>query len=191
MTFEEIFDEQARKQKLYITEENIHKISVPKLKLFDADECKRIAEVQKELLKEAMTKNESNEVGFLINLVDWSWIIIRGSERGISIKANPEARETLITAPAKSLIFIHNHPRNSVFSERDLNSFLTSDAIMLVTVVCNNGRTYYLEKNNEFDPNKALKYYDELFEDESIEHTVKEFLRTCRKVGLSFYYGGN
>ena len=58
------------------------------------------------------------------------------------------------------------------------------------TVVCNNGRTYYLIKSAEYNVGDSLKYYDELFENIEIKNTVKEFLRTCKKVGLSFYYGG-
>lgn len=60
----------------------------------------------------------------------------------------------------------------------------------MVTVVCNNGRTYYLVKNVDYSSDKALRYYDDIFEDSTIENNVKEFLRTCNKVGLSFYYGG-
>ena len=60
----------------------------------------------------------------------------------------------------------------------------------MVAVICNNGRTYYLVKDAEYDVECALRYYDELFEKEEIKNTVKEFLRTCKKVGLSFYYGG-
>ena len=42
MTFEEIFDEQARKTKLFICEEYIAKVTTPQLELFDVEECKRI-----------------------------------------------------------------------------------------------------------------------------------------------------
>lgn len=190
MTFEEIFDEQARKTKLFICEEYIAKVTTPQLELFDVEECKRINSLQKRLLEVSMKDNDSNEVGFLVNLVDWSYMTAFGGERGITIKSNPEAKELLITAPKHSLLFLHNHPRNSVFSERDLNSFLTADAILMVAVICNNGRTYYLVKDAEYDVECALRYYDELFEKEEIKNTVKEFLRTCKKVGLSFYYGG-
>lgn len=190
MTFEEIFDEQARTSKMLITEGAISRIAVPKLKEFDENEKDLIKKLHKELLAIAKDKNKSDEVGFLVDLVDWTYQIIFGVERGISIRSNPEAKEKLLTSPSRSLLFLHNHPRNKVFSERDLNSFLTSDAILMVTVVCNNGRTYYLVKNVDYSSDKALRYYDDIFEDSTIENNVKEFLRTCNKVGLSFYYGG-
>ena len=188
---EEILGEQTRKTKCLITEEYISRVSTPSLEMFDAEECSRISELHKRLLKIAMKENDSNEVGFLVSLVDWTYLPTLGGEKGITIRHNSEAKELLITAPVRSLIFMHNHPRNSVFSERDLNSFLTADTILMVTVVCNNGRTYYLAKSNEFNKERALRYYDELFENPKIEHTVLEFLRTCKKVALSFYYGGN
>lgn len=52
-----------------------------------------------------MKDNDSNEVGFLVNLVDWSYMTAFGGERGITIKSNPEAKELLITAPKHSLLF--------------------------------------------------------------------------------------
>lgn len=156
MIFDELFEEQARKTKLLITHESISRIFTPKLDLFDEDECKRIEALHKELLETAMRDNNSNEVGFLVNLVDWSYLKTLGGEQGITIRSNPDAKELLITAPTHSLIFLHNHPRNSIFSERDLNSFLTADAILMVTVVCNNGRTYYLEKSANYNMDEAL-----------------------------------
>ena len=42
MTFEEIFDEQARKTKLLISEEYISKVATPKLDDFDEEECEKI-----------------------------------------------------------------------------------------------------------------------------------------------------
>ena len=96
MTFEEIFDEQARKTKLFICEEYIAKVTTPQLELFDVEECKRINSFQKRLLEVSMKDNDSNEVGFLVNLVDWSYMTAFGGERGIAIKSNPEAKELLM-----------------------------------------------------------------------------------------------
>lgn len=40
-----------------------------------------------------------------------------------------------------------------------------------------------------FDKYKALVYYDEVY-DLIEEGSVKEFLRTCKKAGLDYIYGG-
>lgn len=97
MTFEEIFDEQARTSKMLITEGAISRIAVPKLKEFDENEKDLIKKLHKELLAIAKDKNKSDEVGFLVDLVDWTYQIIFGGERGISIRSNPEAKEKLLT----------------------------------------------------------------------------------------------
>lgn len=50
-------------------------------------------------------------------------------------------------------------------------------------------KLHFLIKLGDFDKGRALEYYDELFENAE-GSSVKEFLRTCRKVGLRFIYGG-
>lgn len=62
MTFEEIFDEQARKTKLFICEVYIAKVTTPQLELFDVEECKRINSLQKRLLEVSMKDNGSSDM---------------------------------------------------------------------------------------------------------------------------------
>ena len=111
------------------------------------------------------------------------------TESGITLKIDEKAYNLLCTAPRNSLLFFHNHPRNSCFSERDLESFLTSDAIIMMSVVCNNGRLYYLRKMDTFDKYTALNYYDKIYE-KTEKGSVQEFLRTCGLIGLKFIYRG-
>ena len=94
-----------------------------------------------------MKNNNSNEVGMLVSLIDWKYIVICGTENGISLGTVPQAKELVCTAPRNSLLFLHNHPKNSIFSETDLESFLTADSILMATVVCNNGKQYFLAKD--------------------------------------------
>lgn len=78
--------------------------------------------------------------------------------------------------------------KNSTFSETDLESFLTADSILMATVVCNNGKQYFLVKTPLLDKYRALVYYDEVY-DLIEEGSVKEFLRTCKKAGLDLQTG--
>lgn len=53
----------------------------------------------------------------------------------------------------QSLIFIHNHPNNSLPSINDILSALGNDAIAIVVAIGNNGDTHYMSKestNNEY-----------------------------------------
>jgi hypothetical protein len=189
MYFDEIFSQQSRKKKQNITDETIQKMRVVEIKGFDREELEKINRLQKEVLCESEKNNKSNEVGILLNLLDWTYVVVYGNETGISLRQNDKAKRLLLMAPGHSLIFLHNHPKNSGFSERDIETFLTADTILMMSVACNNGRQYFLKKEADFDKNFALQFYEKIFEDTE-NGSVKEFLRVCGKVNLKYIYGG-
>ncbi len=189
LNFDEIFAQQTRSTKQIISDEIIDKVRFVSIDEFDEEELLLIQQLHKKLLKHSKEKNDNNEVGILVDLSDWSDILIEGDENSISMRRNPDAKMKMEYAPKNSLLFLHNHPRNTCFSEIDLSSFLTADPIYMMSVIGNNGRQYFLIKTETFDKGYALEYYDELFENAE-GSSVKEFLRTCRKVGLRFIYGG-
>jgi hypothetical protein len=162
---------------------------VVEIKGFDREELEKINRLQKEVLCESEKNNKSNEVGILLNLLDWTYVVVYGNETGISLRQNDKAKRLLLMAPGHSLIFLHNHPKNSGFSERDIETFLTADTILMMSVACNNGRQYFLKKEADFDKNYALQFYEEIFENTE-SGSVKEFLRVCGKVNLKYVYGG-
>lgn len=189
--FKELFEQQqTRTTKQLITQTDIDNVRRIVIDDFDDEELDLIWKYHKNLLQESMLKNNSNEVGYLVDLVDWTKITIYGTEEGITLKTKPEAKKKLIEAPKNSLLFFHNHPKNRWFSEKDLDSFITSNAILMVSVVCNNGRQYFLKKEENFSKENALLYYGKIYQSTE-EGAVREFLRTCRNVGLTFVYGGN
>lgn len=181
---------QKRTTKMIIIPETIHHVRKISLAEFDEEETEKIQALHKELLGISMKKNDSNEVGLLVNLVNWEYLTVYGTENGISLSGVSDAKELLCTAPKSSLIFLHNHPKNSTFSEIDLESFLTADSLLMVTVIGNNGRQHFLIKTLLFDKYNALLHYNEVYESTG-NGSIKEFLRTCKKVGLAYYYGGD
>ena len=139
--FNELWNQlQKRKTKLIITQNDIDHVKLINLDYFDHDECVIIQNLHKELLRLSQRNNDSNEVGILVNLCNWSHTVIYGVENGITLRNVPYAKELITTAPKNSLLFFHNHPNCSIFSEKDLESFLTSDSILMISIVCNNGR---------------------------------------------------
>ena len=80
---------------MLITEEAIERVKVISVDEFDEEENEKLQQLHKQLLSLAKTKNESNEVGFLINLMDWSYIVIYGTENGISLGSQEEAKELI------------------------------------------------------------------------------------------------
>lgn len=133
---------------MQITQAVIDNVRKIKLNGFDKEELQQIQVLHKELLRYSMkNNNSSNEVGTFVSLIDWKYIVICGTENGISLSTVPQAKELVCTAPRNSPLFLSNHPKNSIFSETDLESFLTADSILMATVVCNNGKQYFLAKD--------------------------------------------
>ncbi len=190
VSFDEAFSQlQHRSTKYVISDSDIENVKRKKLEEYDNEECDEIWRLHKELLTDAMKNNDSNEVGYLINLVDWECIVVYGTDNGISLRSNPDAQELFVEAPKNSLLFFHNHPKNTTLSEQDLNTFLSSDSIKTVSAITNNGRQYFLTKTEGYDKDVALNEYDRIFTEKG-EGSVKEFLRVCRKWELIFEYGG-
>jgi hypothetical protein len=190
MINDNLFSQQSRSNKQYISKDIISNLHIVKIdNFFDEKETLKINDIQKELLSKSKNNNNSDEVGILLSLIDWTYITIYGNSEGISLSTNSKAKSILYTAPRNSLLFFHNHPKNSIFSERDIETFLTADGIMMVSVVCNNGRQFFLIKEKDFDKNFALQYYEMIF-NSSNNGNVREFLRTCSKANLKFIYGG-
>ena len=70
--FDEIYFQQtARTTKMMISQENIDAVKNVVIPGVEYDEIEKIGDMHKRLLKRAMQKNCSNEVGMLVNLQDW------------------------------------------------------------------------------------------------------------------------
>ena len=117
------FEQPKRLTKMVIDDKSIEQVKKLSFPLLYDDENELLYKMHIRLLKVAMDKNNSNEVGFIINLMDRKHFEILGNEDGIELRKVIEARDLFFTAPSNSLIFIHNHPKNSTFSEVDLKSF--------------------------------------------------------------------
>ena len=85
--FEEVyFQQKKRTTKMRINQENVDNIKRIKLPDFDDEERDTIQGLHKILLKRSMVKNNSNEVGMLVDLRDWSHIMVNGTENGVTLK---------------------------------------------------------------------------------------------------------
>ena len=141
-----------------IDEGTIEKIA--KTRVFDKDELNnKLYQFHKKLLFTAKNKNKSNEVGILWNILTDEYVIVMGTENGINICSSQRMASMLNTGYSNSLVFMHNHPRNSGFSYIDLNSFCEYNAIVVMTAVCNDGRIHAMRKEIGFNPDiVSLEY---------------------------------
>ena len=51
---------------------------------------------------------------------------------------------------------MHNHPRNSSYSDRDVRFVINNDNVKCLSIVKNNGRVETLTKTDKYDKNKAI-----------------------------------
>lgn len=147
--------------------------------IINADDINRIARVKafeekhlndmlyeyhKQLLLYAKNRNNNKEVGFFWDLKNLNELplIIKGKIDGFNIDDNIKVPK-LVKDPynVMSVVMMHNHPRNGMFSSKDIRSFTDFNSIILMTAVCNDGTIYMMRKEWSFKPFLMDKYYNE------------------------------
>lgn len=144
--------------KNYIEQDLIN--SLPQIEIvgLSDDENRYVNEWIRYTLQYAKDYNDSNEIGVMLDRSDWSqYDIVLGNER--SVLYNTEKMKEWLDTGYDNLIIIHNHPSNTIFSDRDINNFCKTQAVNTMIVVGNKGTIYVLQKLEEFDRDKLLRIY--------------------------------
>ena len=83
----------------------------------------------------------------------------------------------------KDLLVMHNHPRNSSYSDTDIAFLLGNDNVRSLSIVKNNGSVEILTKSSSFDKEKAInefkrsyKKYVKSGKDSEIDKAVNKFI---------------
>ena len=169
-----------------IQPEVIQKIA--KIKLFNQREMDAaLYKLHQDLLTISMKKNKSCEVGFFWNLMEPDTVYkLRGDETCISLSSNKEIRNWIKTAPVNSIVVMHNHPRNGLFSGADLKSFATYNSIYAMTAVCNDGTIYMMKKTEKFDPFALMMYYSNGITEGKEYSGIKYVAKNAHKIGIEY-----
>lgn len=141
--------------------------------------------VRRELLRVARDKNQSKEVASMIdleNLVSSGYVLGTGQE--VNILADAKAFHMLATGHESSLELAHNHPWLSYFSLNDIAVFLQYTAIKTMTVITNQGTTWYINKTDSFSRTKALSLLSDLSKKYKDNELVEKFLKKGNTVGI-------
>lgn len=141
--------------------------------------------VRRELLRVARDKNQSKEVASMIdleNLVSSGYVLGTGQE--VNILADAQAFHMLATGHESSLELAHNHPGISYFSLNDIAVFLQYPAIKTMTVITNQGTTWYINKTDSFSRTKALSLLSDLSKKYKDDELVEKFLKKGNTVGI-------
>ena len=171
----ETFEQKRRNHPIKITQIAIDKVPLAHIDGFTEEEDLFIQNMHKRLLLTSMELNDSNEV---------------------ETRKNPDAYIALKGNRKNTLLFIHNHPSTGTFSGVDFKTFCSNESLYAMTVVGNDGGVYTLVKSQTFNSHDALSYYHDLAMDKYKDYpnngtmAMKELLKTCEKIGLSYHKGG-
>lgn len=173
-----------------ITDETIDKIAV--VKAFDDNKLNiMMYQHHQELLKIAKNKNDHKEVGFFWDLENpqSDCFKIRGELNGINMSDDPGVVELVKYGRTRTVVMMHNHPRNGLFSGLDIQSFIRLNSIYIMTAICNDGTIYMMRKESNFNPLKMSMYYNEGVEQSKKEYNNKNTKKSSNIDTKSCYYG--
>ena len=80
---------------------------------------------------------------------------------------------------------MHNHPKNGLFSEVDLRTFITSSSLYGMTAVCNDGTIYMMYKTENFNKEKVQDMYNRNVNLGQYSG-IKAVAKNARKLGLVY-----
>lgn len=150
-----------------ITDEAIAKVPVVYIPGYTEEECKFIAEQNKELLRYARDNNSHNEVAFVFREGFKDKLILKGKSDNIDFGYALQGK-------GEGIVILHNHPRNHTFSFDDLFTFARADGVKTMSLVKNNGTVEIITKHAGFDSNRFITQLSRNFKKYNKTHTVKE-----------------
>lgn len=142
--------------------------------------------MHQKLLRDSKEKNKSCEVGYFWNLCNIDEVYkIQGNVNGIRLSDDIKLYRFMKYAPQCSIVIMHNHPRNGLFSGADLISFSNFKSIYAMTAVCNDGTIYMMKKTEKFSPFLLLKYYNESIGN-GMYSGMKNVAKNANKIGIVY-----
>lgn len=131
--------------------------SLPDFDCFDSDECNELVKglcgyVLSESSKE-INKYRYGEVAISYNTDNGTQATINGTYHHIELNEllNPSARyfnDIIRNSSFNSVIIVHNHPNNQIFSFQDVRLFYGNDSISAILAVGNTTDIFILVNNN-------------------------------------------
>ncbi len=172
-----IIKEQTSKPITEITDKSIERVPKVIVSGYTDEQCGYIQQQHRELLKYARDNNESKEVAFVFRK-DFS---DRSEHLGTDDSLN---LGTALLGKGSDIFVMHNHPRNSSYSNRDILLLLNNDNIKALSIVKNNGNVEVLSKTDKFNTtaartalNRAVKKHVKNNTYTEIDKAIAEFLK--------------
>lgn len=148
-----------------ITDTAINSVKKVSISGFTDSQNSFIQEQHKELLKYARDNNGSNEVAFVYRKGLTDRTIFKGSDDVIDFGNG-------LNGKGDNLFIMHNHPRNSSFSDLDIRTFISNNDIQGFSIVKNNGEVETIIKTDKYSIESVKAVY---------RRTYKKFVKVGTK----------
>lgn len=134
-----------------ITDEAIERVPVVNIPGYTQEECEKLREYHREVLKRSRATNNHGEFGILLDKNLNEVYSIKGNEVELEI---PNLRVF-----GDGILILHNHPANSSFSTKDIETFIEADEIKTMSIVKNSGNVEIITKTPNFEKQRAITSY--------------------------------
>ena len=181
--------EQHKKgNKVNITSQAINKIKNVRPTGYTEDEAHESMLVRQELLSYSKKYNNSNEVLALRKITNTEKTptnFVKGTEDSVDFLGDSDTFHLLVNSSNRSLELVHNHPGLSYFSMNDINIFMIYPSIKTMMIVTNQGKTWYINKLDNFNFEEAksvMKDALEKYKDKDV--AIEKFLKKGYSFGI-------
>ena len=151
----DILKEESKKSITPITDKAIERVPKVDIDGYSEEQRVEIQKQHKELLKFKKEHNQNKEVAFVFreDLTDKTPLL--GADDHLDFG-------TSLSGKGNNLMILHNHPRNSSFSDVDISLFKNLKSLKTLTIVKNNGDVEFITKGDNFNDEVFKLEYNRL-----------------------------
>lgn len=151
----DILKEESKKSITPITDKAIERVPKVDIDGYSEEQRVEIQKQHKELLKFSKEHNQNKEVAFVFreDLTDKTPLL--GADDHLDFG-------TSLSGKGNNLMILHNHPRNSSFSDVDISLFKNLKSLKTLTIVKNNGDVEFITKGDNFNDEVFKLEYNRL-----------------------------
>lgn len=180
-----IIKEMGQKPITEITDTAINRVPKVDVPGYTDEQCEFIQEQHRELLRYSRDNNGGKEVAFVFRKDLSGKTPYTGTDDSLDFG-------NALFDKGSGLFVMHNHPRNSSFSDTDIAFLLGTDNVKTLSIVKNNGSVECLTKTHVFNKDELIldfkrqyKKFVKTGSDSEIDKAVKKFIER-NKEGLAW-----
>ena len=178
---DDIISEKRQGKVTEITDEAINRVPYADIYGLSDEDNKFIQDQHKELLRYAKDNNNNNEVAFVFRSDFSEKTIFKGSVDELNLN-------TKTLNKGSGLFVMHNHPKNSSYSLKDIAFLLDNDDVTTLSIVKNNGAIETLTKTATYNKQDAkirlsrlLKQYVKNYTDNECDKAITKFIEKSKE----------